>query len=805
MKLVGAEGIMARLLRRRVRAGAVVVFLSLFVLWLWCKDGAISMIRIVASGDEIKAYFNGRPIAEGRDPRVSREGGIGFWYEPERYWGLPVPQAIESVRVTDNDSGALLFEQDFHRPLSEIWSIRPEPGKPLRGGRAYFFTGPQPWRDYTLELRVRSCMVMEVFVRHRDPKNCVALLVRPFLDVDSGLTFVTDGVSKLHRGGFPHCPMPMVVKEVLCIFVCCFPWCVLALAALGAVGIFLGFIAGRSRALWIVEVVLIAILFAGGVAYCYHSPWCVPALAALGAAGILLGFGALASQKALRFVEIVFIAVLFVGGFTYLSWITRTLLDGIPHVQDSVAYDFQAKTLIRGAFYAPTPPVPKAFQFDSLLMRDGKWFGHYPWGHPLLLAIGHLARRPWISPPLVGASVLVLIYLIARELFSREVAIVSALLAFFSPFFQVHASNFMSHSSASFYLALGIFFLIKAGRGGRCWCGFLSGLAVGLLFNTRPLNAVPMIVLSFALLLYFACRGKARWGTFAGFCMGGLLTLAFCLYANHAIMGHPLTFPYSMATKPISFFNEKHPLDVALLHYRTLMTFFVMVIFGWPVVFTTGFFMAFLLLARRDIWSVFLLLVFIGMTIVNTLNPSMISVAHMYGPRYVYEPFFVFIIMAACGWDCARRFVQRGIEIFASTRPIRARALSWLAHAAFLALPAVLVFGAQQEWLSRSGRLLGIIFMPNNVYQMKGFNHVSGEALSKIRDRGIHNALVFFEDQDWLWWYYGSVFTMNSPFLDSDIIVARDLGPQENPKVIAAFPGRSLYRVNVKRGVVRDY
>ncbi|MEJ2744518.1 MAG: glycosyltransferase family 39 protein, partial [bacterium] len=774
-------------------------------LWLWCRNGATSSIRIVASGDEVKAYFNGKLIAEGRDAGLSREGGIGFWYEHGRYWGFPVPQAIESVRVTDNDSGALLFEQYFSRPLSGIWTEQRGLGKPFRRRPVLFCTGFKPWRDYTLDLRVRSCMIIEVAVRYQDPRNYVRLLARPFLDVDSGLAFVINGVARVEPGGIPYCPLSMVVKSVLCIFVYCFPWCVLALAALGAGGVLLGFVAGRSRVLWIVEVVLIAVLFTVGVVYCYHFPWCVPALAALGAAGILLGLGAVASPRALRFTEVVFIVVLFIGGFTYLSWITCTLLDGIPHVQDSVVYNFQARTLIRGAIYAPSPPVLKPLEFPFLLVRDGKWFGFYPWGHPFLLALGHLAHRPWIIPPLVGASILVLVYLIARELFSREVGAVSALLAFFSPFFQMNAPNFMSHSSASFYLALGIFFLIKACRGGRGWYGFFSGLALGLLFNTRPLNAGPAIVLSFALLLYFAWKGNARWGTLAGFCSGGLLMLAFYLYANYAIMGDPFKPPYSIIAKPIGLFGGQRTLNMALMHYCTMMTYFVMVIFGWPVVFTTGFFMAFLLLVKRDVWSMFLLLVFVGMTLVNILNPSMVSIAHMYGPRYAYEPLFVFVIMAACGWNCVRILMQRGIEVFASVRPVRAKALSWLAHAAFLALPAVLVFGAQQQWLSPSGCLMDLLFTPSNIYKLKGFNHISGETLSKIRDRGIHNALIFLEDREYDWWYYGAVFTLNSPFLDSDIIVARDLGPQENRKVITAFPGRSLYRVNVKRGVVRDY
>jgi hypothetical protein len=95
--------------------------------------------------------------------------------------------------------------------------------------------------------------------------------------------------------------------------------------------------------------------------------------------------------------------------------------------------------------------------------------------------------------------------------------------------------------------------------------------------------------------------------------------------------------------------------------------------------------------------------------------------------------------------------------------------------------------------------------MPPNIYGMKGFNYISGEMLEKVRDRGIHDALIFVEDREYDWWYYGALFTLNSPFLDSDIIVARDRGDELNRRVIDAFPGRALFRVNVKRREIRNY
>lgn len=764
MEANGAEGVTARRFGRGGGIGTAIIFLAILVLWLWCRDGATSLIRIVASGDEVKAYFNGKLLAEGRDAGVSREGGIWISCGREPYWGFPIPEAVEFVRVTDNATGAILLDQDFRQPISEIWTECPPSCMPSRAGLRCNRDGPvrlgtgfRPWTDYTLDLRIRNCTKIEVAVRYRDPANHVLLLARPFRDLDSGFTFVMGGNPQAHKSFTPYCCGKEAAKGILLIFLYYFPW-------------------------W--------------------GPVIVVSTAVIGRAAPP-PFPRMASRP---MIEAVFIALLFAGSFAYLSWINLALLDGIPHVQDSVVYNFQAWTLSRGALYAPPPPDPASFRFDFLAIKDGKWFGKFPIGHPLLLMLGHLAGRPWIVPPLVGAGVLVLIYLIARELFSREVAALSALLAFFSPLFQVNASNFMSHSSASFYLALGIFFLIRAGRGGRWWSGFLSGVALGLLFNTRPLNSIPAMSLSFALLFYSACRRRASWGSLLSFCAGLSSMFALYLYTNYVLMGNPLRSPYAMEGAQISFFNEKHPLSVALLHCHSLMGLFVLLISGWPPVFTTGFFLAFLLLAMRDVWSVFLFLLFAVMTFVNTLQVSLAGVGYMYGPRFMYEPFFMFIIMAAVGWDYARRSVQRWIEAAASS-PLRAMVFSWLAHAAFLAVLAALVFGAERVWLSRSKQLVSYYHIPGNVFSLKGFNHVSGAMIEKIKLNGIHHAIMFVDDanSDWCWWYYGAVFMLNSPFLDSDIIAVRDLGPLKNMKVIDAFPGRRLFRINVERNEILDY
>ena len=538
--------------------------------------------------------------------------------------------------------------------------------------------------------------------------------------------------------------------------------------------------------------------------FLYPFPYFLVALAVIAFIFALNYLFASMLKKNYHWYEILFLIILFLGAFVYLLWIDYYILDHVPHVQDSVVYNFQAQLLSRGRIFAPIPPVPQAFALESfIIFKSDKWFGQYPFGHPLLLMFGHLIGRPWVIPPLVGACVLVLVYLISKELFSRKVAVVASLLAFFSPFFQMNASNFMSHSSASFYLALAVLCLIRACNGQvhshRKLYAFVSGLSLGLLFNTRPLNAVPVIVLSGLVLMYFLFARKIGVKGVLCFCLGGLLMLAFYLYANYVLMGDPLASP---AGSPVSLFNKNHPIGVALLNYYTLMSLFLMTIFGWPAPYAAIFFIAFVILGKKNVWNVYLFLLFWGMTLANMFYTGLNTTAHMYGPRYVYEVFFIFIIMVAHGWDQIIQFIERGLNyIYGCSR--RSKIIACATHAVFLSILVVLTYNAQRQWLNRSSNLYDFSFTPRNVFNLKGFNSVSGEMADRIKKSDIHNAIVFAEGHEW--WCYGSLFSLNSPFLDSDVIVVHDLGPEINKKVIDAFPGRKLYRVNVRTRELKGY
>ncbi|MEJ2744794.1 MAG: hypothetical protein P8123_03770, partial [bacterium] len=148
------------------------------------------------------------------------------------------------------------------------------------------------------------------------------------------------------------------------------------------------------------------------------------------------------------------------------------------------------------------------------------------------------------------------------------------------------------------------------------------------------------------------------------------------------------------------------------------------------------------------------------------------------------------------------QLIDRGLNrIYGCSR--RSRIIACVTNVVFLSILIMLTYNAQRRWIDRSDNLYDFSFTPRNVFNMKGFNSVSGEMVDRIKKSDIHDALIFAKGHEW--WCYGSLFSLNSPFLDTDIVVAHDLGPEANQKVIEAFPGRKLYRVNVKTKELRGY
>ncbi|MBI2864903.1 MAG: glycosyltransferase family 39 protein, partial [Chloroflexi bacterium] len=215
------------------------------------------------------------------------------------------------------------------------------------------------------------------------------------------------------------------------------------------------------------------------------------------------------------------LAAILVAAFWGGSHLSQSVFYGLPHVEDEHAFLFQAKVLATGRLFVQSPPMPPFFPTQFVVDRDGKRFGKYPPGYPLVLSLGVLAGQPRLVNPLLGALGLFVVFLIGRELYGNRLGLLAAGLGAVSPFFFMQSGSYMSHASTLLFTALFVLFFVK-GRGSRNLAfPALAGASLGMAFITRQLTAAGIAV---PFVLYALVDLRRGWRSVIKY---GLMSLAF--------------------------------------------------------------------------------------------------------------------------------------------------------------------------------------------------------------------------------------------------------------------------------------
>lgn len=221
------------------------------------------------------------------------------------------------------------------------------------------------------------------------------------------------------------------------------------------------------------------------------------------------------------------LAVLALALFAFVmsAVISRTVFERLPHLEDELAYLFQARVFSEGQVVAdlplPSGPYwqPFVVQHTSDLKPEGGRVGKYPPGWPALLAIGELLSAIWWVNAAFSALTVALTYRLGREIFGQDVGLVAAILTSFSPMALLLNGTMMSHTSALFFTTLFMYAfwrLCRADSGvlsgqtpvgtspdssaslrnltlksfSRWRWAFIGGLSLGMVAINRPLTAV---------------------------------------------------------------------------------------------------------------------------------------------------------------------------------------------------------------------------------------------------------------------------------------------------------------------------
>lgn len=456
----------------------------------------------------------------------------------------------------------------------------------------------------------------------------------------------------------------------------------------------------------------------------------------------------------------------------------------MPHVEDEVAYLFQAKTFAGGALTAPAPPEAALPGLDYYLfeVQGGRWYAATLPGWPAALAIGVAAGVPWLVNPVLAALSVLLAHAVAARMAGRDQADLVAMMMGASPWLLALSASLMGHTLTLFLMLLGWWLILRAGDTNRGAIRrlFIAGLAMGWIFATRPLDGVVVGGLTGLWLLLIAPQGGPGRALVYG--LGCVVTGGLFLLYNAGVTGdafvQPLTAHIDRTWGPganaYGFGPEIGPpggwgaLDlwpghsftegvINLLNLATSLEFDLM---GWSVG-SLALLIAYLLWQRpsRGDWAMIAVVV----AVIAAMFFYWFADSYYIGPRYWFLAAFPVFYLSARGYQAIReRFPDRDQAAFVGIDSI-----FWYAC----------VFGF-------------CVFLPwRAVTKYYEYNNFHPTVRQDAADGRFEGKLVLVAPNG----DEGSALMLNDPWLRGTVYL-HDAGALDEAALAEAFPGREIVR-----------
>ena len=463
------------------------------------------------------------------------------------------------------------------------------------------------------------------------------------------------------------------------------------------------------------------------------------------------------------------------------------VFEAVPHVEDEMAYVWQAKVFARGQMTAPTPPAPRSMYVPFVVDANGHRSAKYPPGWPMLLALGSLlSLRTWVNPLLGGLAVW-LTFRLGQKIGNSLTGLLAALLTVTSPFFLIISGSLDSNSWS---LVLSIVFVLAwldtLPLGNRdipistkhipAWLTVcVAGLSLGVLVITRPLTALGVALPFFlhGLVIFWRSNTSDRRHVLAI----GTIALAvgsLFLFWQFAVTGNPLTDPYTLWWSfdrvgfgpGIGLEPGGHTLLDGIKNAGTMLADLNKDLFGWAGL--SWFFLPFGLWAlRKNRAAILTMAVFLSLVICYLFYWATVI---RYGPRYYYEGLYALTLFSAAG-----------ILWLAGSL----KSLGWhrLQLILVVALVSILVVNNLATYL------------PRRFSQLYGLYNVHSAQLSPFLTQAARAqtpALVIVHTQK-IWTEYAGLLELEDPWLTSPFIFAwSNNGTISDAALAALYPHRHI-------------
>ncbi len=488
--------------------------------------------------------------------------------------------------------------------------------------------------------------------------------------------------------------------------------------------------------------------------------------------------------------------LLAIAGFLTSALVTQRVFEAVSHIEDEIAYVWQAKAMVEGHLTIPSPPHSRSFLVPFIVDYEGERFSKYSPGWPALLSIAiRLGARAWINPLLAGLAVW-LTYLLGKRIFSELVGLLAAGLTVTSPFFLMNAGSLLSHP---FGLVLSLLFALgwlesfwdntadktvdNSSRARKhWWYTILSALALGLLILTRPMTALA-VALPFGIHgLYLLIRGDTRtrlrllvFSLIAIFFVGLYFLWQYSLTGDALLNPYTLWWPYDRVgfspghgrgpaghTLNLAWINTRHSLDAGSYD-----------LFGWGS-FSWIFLPFGLWAARRNPKG--LLLGSVVVSLVLVYMTYWIG-ATLFGPRYYYEGLFSLTLFSAAGIAWLAGWPGRVEETF--VRYTGWRKLRPLLVTLLLGVLVVINL---------------VFFLPIRLGGMYGLYNIEladQKPFLTPATQSLAPALVIVHSARWM--EYGALLDLEDPELTTPFIFAWSISTFADSMLANDFPNRTLY------------
>lgn len=259
-----------------------------------------------------------------------------------------------------------------------------------------------------------------------------------------------------------------------------------------------------------------------------------------------------------KFHHVIALSLVFFS-FFMSAFISRTVFDRLPHLEDEMAYVYQARVFAGGNVVIDRPEPWTAFWQPFVIgyAETGNAFSKYTPGWSLILAIGVMFGQMWVINAFLAGLTVALIYRLGSEVFSPDVGMIAAGLVAFSPMALLLNASLMGHTSALFMVTVFMFayWRLSLGKRALLW-GTIAGFALGMTLMTRALTAIgiatPFVIWSIWRLLATLRNREAHLAfiptlrpLIALSIVTILLGMAIPLY-NNATTGDPTTNLYTL-------------------------------------------------------------------------------------------------------------------------------------------------------------------------------------------------------------------------------------------------------------------